>query len=66
MSAAKGNAEAEINIGNLYQQGWGVTQDYTEAMKWYKFAAAKGNEEAEKNIRYMNKHGLKGEMDPGY
>ena len=35
----QGNAEAQINLGVLYANGWGVAQDYVEALKWYRKAA---------------------------
>ena len=41
--AAAGNSGAMINIGWLYQNGWGVPQDYVKAREWYEKAAAKGN-----------------------
>ena len=37
--AAQGNAEAQNNIGVLYYKGLGVTQDYQEALKWYRLCS---------------------------
>jgi TPR repeat protein len=34
--ADKGNADAQYNLGVLYEKGQGVPQDYAEAMKWYR------------------------------
>ena len=33
---------AQNNLGRCYQYGFGVTQDYLEAAKWYRLAADKG------------------------
>jgi TPR repeat protein len=35
----QGNAQAERNIGSLYEKGLGVPQDHSEAEAWYKKAA---------------------------
>jgi TPR repeat protein len=40
--AAQGNAEAEYNVGLLYETGRGPAQDYPEAIRWYRLAAAHG------------------------
>jgi TPR repeat protein len=37
----------------MYQRGWGVSQDYGEAMRWYQLAAAQGFVPAEVNIGRM-------------
>ena len=34
-AAAKGYAPAMANIGGLYEEGKGVTQNFTEAKRWY-------------------------------
>ena len=39
--AKTGDAQAENNIGYLYERGLGVPQDYGMALKWYKLAASK-------------------------
>ncbi len=40
--AEHGNANAQYNLGVMYSQGLGVTQDHAEAVKWYRKAAAQG------------------------
>ncbi len=40
--AVQGDAEAQYNLGLLYQEGWGVPQDLSEAAKWYQKAAEQG------------------------
>jgi uncharacterized protein len=37
--AEKGNADAQWNLGAMYQNGKGVPQDYVEAVKWFRKAA---------------------------
>ena len=44
-------------IGWMYQNGNGVSQDYTEAMKWYRKAADAGNAMAMRNIGWLYQHG---------
>ena len=33
--AEQGDAEAQYNLGVMYDDGTGVLQDYKEAVKWY-------------------------------
>lgn len=40
--AEQGNARAENNIGVMYENGKGVSQDVDEAIRWYRLAAAQG------------------------
>jgi len=40
--AAQGIATAQNNLGWMYDKGKGVTQDYQEAVKWYRLAAEQG------------------------
>ena len=51
--AAKGNAQAQFNLGRMYRDGFGVIQDYKEAVKWYRLAAAQGDAEAQYNLGFM-------------
>lgn len=37
--AEQGFASAQHNLGNIYSNGLGVSQDYSEAVKWYRLAA---------------------------
>ena len=39
-SAASGNPEGELYLGLMYQSGWSVAQDYTQARQWYEKSAA--------------------------
>ena len=55
--ANEGAAEAQNNIGHLYEQGFGVSQNYTEAMNWYRKAADQGLAEAQHNMGMLYYHG---------
>ena len=37
--AEQGNPTAQYRLGVMYDSGFGVAQDYAEAMKWYQRAA---------------------------
>lgn len=45
--AEEGDADAQLQLGHLYESGEGVPKDYTEAAKWYRKAAEQGNAEAQ-------------------
>ncbi len=40
--ADKGVAEAQINLGTMFENGQGVSQDFKEAVRWYRLAADQG------------------------
>ena len=56
-AADQGSAVAQINIGSLYQNGWGVARDYVEAMGWYRKAADRGNALAQNHIGLLYQNG---------
>jgi len=41
--AEQGNAEAQFNLGRLYDRGRGVPKDKQEAVRWYRRAAMQGD-----------------------
>ena len=51
--AEQGHADAQTNIGLLYENGQGVPQNYGEAVKWYRKAAEQGYADAQKNLGVM-------------
>jgi len=57
-AAAQGHAKSQYNLGVMYDNGKGVRQDYTEAMKWYKLAAAQGDALAQYNLGGMYDRGI--------
>ena len=46
LAADQGLTDAERNLAECFEDGFGVEKDLTEAMRWYARAAAKGNEKA--------------------
>ena len=48
--AEQGNVGAQYNLGQMYQRGEGVLQDYKIALKWYRLSAAQGNADAQQNL----------------
>ena len=49
-AAEQGDAGAQTNLGACYGNGWGVPQDYGQAVKWYRLAAAQGVAKAQSNL----------------
>ena len=45
--AEEGDAEAQFNLGILYEDGKGVSQDAAEAVRWYSLSADQGFREAQ-------------------
>ncbi len=40
--ATAGSAAAQFNMGNLFLNGWGVTQNDGEAVRWYRLSSEQG------------------------
>lgn len=57
LAADQGDADAQFNLGNLYNDGLGVPQDYKEAAKWYRLAAEKGTTDAQFNLGVLYSDG---------
>lgn len=55
--AEAGNADAQNNLGWIYSNGHGATQNYQEAMKWFRMAAAQGNASAQLSLGKMYSSG---------
>jgi hypothetical protein len=55
-AADQGDADAQYNIGWLYEHGRGVAQDYAEAMRWYRKAADQGNANAKAGLMDLEEH----------
>ncbi len=55
--AEKGLAEAQFNLGLIYEYGQGVQQDYAEAVKWFRRAAEQGDANAQYNLGAMYGNG---------
>ena len=52
-----GIAEAERDLGAMYENGHGVPQDDSEAVNWYRQAAYKGDEKAQFDLGRMYANG---------
>lgn len=55
--ADQGDADAQFNLGALYDKGNGVLQDYKEAAKYYRLAAEQGSANAQYNLATMYYYG---------
>jgi|GEM_PF-2145800 len=56
--AGKGDATAQTKVGQMYREGRGTKQNFTEAVKWYRKAAEQGNAEAQARLGFMYMTGL--------
>jgi uncharacterized protein len=56
-AANQGEAFAQSNLGAMYKDGQGVSQDYAEAAKWYRLAAEQGYAAAQTNLGFMYDNG---------
>jgi|TARA_B110000967_G_scaffold6241_1_gene6254 TPR repeat protein len=58
MAAAKqGDADAQFNLGIMYDIGEGVPENNAEAVKWYRKAADQGHAKAQFNLGLMYNNG---------
>ncbi len=55
--AEQGHAEAQHNLGNMYNDGEGVTKDNHQAVFWYRKSAEHGNAKAQFKLGYMYANG---------
>ena len=49
-SEAAGSCFGQFVVGKCYDEGWGVAQDYAEAVRLYRLAAAQGDAGAQNNL----------------
>ena len=55
--AEQGHVDAQFNLGLMYSNGWGVLQDYKEAVRWYTLAAEQGYALAQFNLGTIYQNG---------
>ena len=55
--AEQGHANAQFNLGVMYENGWGVPEDHAEAVRWYRPAAEQGHTKAQFNLGVMYDRG---------
>ena len=58
LAAEQGLANAQHNLGVMYDNGRGVPQDDAEAVKWYRLAAEQGFANAQYNLGAMYADGI--------
>ena len=51
--ADQGDADAQYNLGLMYDYGYGVAEDDAEAARWYRLAADQGHAIAQYNLGLM-------------
>jgi TPR repeat protein len=51
--AERGDADAQFNLGRMYDRGEGVPQDYARAVSWYRKAADQGDADAQLHLGVM-------------
>ena len=50
-AAAQGDARAQFNLGIVYEEGHGVSQDYGRAVELFRKAADQGHAEAQQKMK---------------
>ena len=56
-AAIQGDSLCQFAIGDSYEKGRGVPQDYQQAVAWYRKAAEQGNADAQCSLGAMYEHG---------
>jgi TPR repeat protein len=51
--AEQGDADAQYNLGLMYDHGQGVPQDYKEGVRLYRLSAEQGNTKGQYNLGFM-------------
>lgn len=51
--AGRGNPEAQLRVGLLYERGEGTGQDMIEAYRWLRLASQQGNQKAEAELSFV-------------
>jgi TPR repeat protein len=66
--AERGDAQAQLELGRLYEEGLQVRRDNEEAVKWYRLAAEQGLEDAqvELGLCYAEELGVKRDYAEAY
>jgi len=57
-AAEAGEAEAQVNVGEIFERGLGGVPNYEAAKIWYEKAAAQGNTRAQFNLGTLYEQGL--------
>jgi hypothetical protein len=62
--AGAGNAEAQYNVGEMYEKGSGVLANLKSAFNWFELAANQNHQKAQYKIAYMYYRGEGVETNP--
>lgn len=52
-AAQMGHSDAQMHVGKMYYNGWGVKHDHKKGEEWHKKAAAQGNAESIQKLKKM-------------
>src|ERR1700722_17946846 len=56
-AADQGDSDGRAQLGQMYENGWGVVRDYAEAVTWFRKAAASGNATGQFKMGLMYENG---------
>ena len=64
-AAKRGDANAQFNLGRLYEAGDGIDKNLERAAKWYLLAAEQDHSKAQANLGwlYINGAGVEEDLD---
>lgn len=62
-TAEQGDADAQVNVGEIFEKGAGGNPNYEAAIIWYNKAAEQGNKRAQFNLGTLYEQGLGVEKD---
>ena len=63
-AAEQGAASAQLNLGLMYYNGQGVTQDYVQAHKWFNLTAANNSNKTGREKAASNRDLMAKQMTP--
>jgi len=58
LAASQGNSDAQMNLGECYEDGQGVNKDLKEAVFFYRLAANQGNPQARMKLALFYYKGI--------
>lgn len=61
---ADGDPDAEFGVGHMYEEGWGLNPNESEAKKWYALARETGSGGAARRLRQIKATAASSEPDP--
>ena len=54
LAAEQGDSTSQLYLGRMYENGYGIIQDYSKALYWYTKASEQGNKIAKESIKKLN------------